>query len=145
MKNREIDRIKKERAIEDNATHWYKRIGSCNPNICGGACCRYACLSIKEKEEYHDIIFLRAQNVHSFKKVNKKVIRVEHVNCPHLKINGRCSLHGKKVQSYTCDVFPMHKSDGVYCVVKDYCSYRFVRVKNDKYKRRRKKTRSKRM
>ena len=139
MKNSKLNNIKKKRAEEYNESFWYKRIGKCNPQRCGGACCRYSTATNNKEEEYHDIVKRQdAGNIHSIKRYKNKEIIINNFICPYMTIDCKCSLHGKKKQPYTCDVFPMHHTDCTYQAIKKFCGYRFIRIKNNKYKYKRK-------
>lgn len=140
MKNLKLNKIKKERAEKNNNPSWMKRVGSCNPSKCGGACCRYTVSVLRNNEEYQNLIHSDKGGVmHSVKKIKDKELIVTNAVCPYMTMDCKCSMHGKKKQPYTCDVFPMHHTDGVYQAVKKLCGYRFVKVKNPKYKYKRKK------
>ena len=130
---RTLNKIKKDRAIKENKRFWFKRIGKCDPSICGGACCRYSVANHNTDAEYHNLITVPIPV--KIIKTKTKVLEVIAINCPNITIDGKCCLHGKKKQPYTCDVFPMHPEDGTYILVKKYCSYKFIKIKNDRYKR----------
>lgn len=136
MKNSKINKIKKERAEKDNHKFWFKRIGKCSPKICGGACCRFKTTWNYNDGEYHDSIReFRKDDVYLTKKIGKRELVIQHIICPHMTMDCKCKLHGKKKQPYTCDVFPMHPRDGTYKAVKKFCGYSFIKIQNKKYKK----------
>jgi len=52
--------------------------------------------------------------------------------CPQLIIKkGKflCKLHGKKSQPKECTVFPEEPDDEFYQAIKDFCGYKFKKVK----------------
>lgn len=129
MKNKIRNEIIRKRAIKEKNKYWWRRIGRCNPNKCGGACCRYAVTIEPSKKEYHDLIGANHKDVFEIKKVNKKDLIIKNAVCPNMTMDCKCKLHEKKEQPYTCDVFPMHPDDGTYLAVKKFCGYKFVKVK----------------
>ena len=136
MKNKKLNDILKNRAEEHNEKYWNKRVGKCDPTKCSSACCRFFTISSYSNDEYHDLASSSHKGtLYSIKKYKKKEVRIYHNNCKYMAINGRCKLHNKKKQPYTCNVFPMHIDDATYQIVKKYCGYKFVKIKNKKYKK----------
>ena len=64
----------------------------------------------------------------AIKKIKGESYIVSTFHCPEIKINSQCKLHGKKIQPYVCQHFPMVHDDGVYLYIKKYCGYKFDRV-----------------
>ena len=133
MINSTLNRMRKIDAIKNKRKFYWKRIGKCNPSKCGGACCRYSVLSYRD-HGYHDIIN-RGSGIYKIIKHKKETLSIIHAQCPNMRMDGRCKLHGKKSQPSVCEKFPMSRDDGVFIAVKKYCGFKFVKeVLYDKIK-----------
>ncbi len=129
MNNVDLNRILRNRAKETKRKFWWKRTGRCTPGKCGAACCRYTVSNQVEQSEYNRLLsYNLGTMVFGTKKIGKKQLVINNVVCPNMTMDCKCKLHGKKQQPYTCDIFPMHRDDGMYEVVKNYCGYKFVKV-----------------
>lgn len=129
MKNKIRNEIIRKRSIKDKKKFWWKRVGRCNPLKCGGACCRYYVNTGPSKKEYHDIMGVDHKNTFEIRRMGNKELIIKNAVCPNMTMDCKCKLHGNKNQPYTCDVFPMHPTDGTYLAVKKFCGYKFVKVK----------------
>lgn len=127
MTNKEINKIKIEIAKSEKKKYYYKRIGKCNPNKCGGACCRYVLANMFE-DSYHTKITNWVRQPMQTVKYGKTTYVVSAFHCPDIMISGRCRLHGTKRQSEICDKFPMNHDDAVYKYVKEICCYTFEKT-----------------
>ena len=146
MKNKIRNDIIKKRAIKDKKNFWWKRIGRCTFEKCGGACCRYKVITEPSNKEYHHLIDIENKDIFEIKKVGTRDLIIKNIVCPNMMMNCKCKLHGKKRQPYTCDVFPMHHHDGTYLAVKKYCGYKFIKEKvNDEKRGTKKDCRSQKM
>jgi len=104
------------------AAHGYfKRVGSCKPDLCGAACCRIVSGGGREHTRYMAAV-LGVRTVHYLKRAKTWWFEKP---CAQLK-GLLCGI--QKVKPAVCYQFPSTPSDGHYQVVRNVCSYRFVRI-----------------
>ena len=141
-KNKYVNEILKENFIKNNKKHYYVRTGSCNWKKCQSACCRFRHtgkikISGKNKElsykhQYHNDQGQEEQRICS----NGYEHKLSPFLCPSITFDGKCKLHNKRSQPYVCQYFPMVPDDGVYIALKHICGYKFKKIKNTKWKKK---------
>ena len=145
MENKKLNKERKDWAKKYNEKTYWLRTGRCNPSKCQSACCRYVIHSMRDSNETNEKYCLLQNSIHSIEinKITEGVHKghihiIKPFNCPNINICGGCKLHNKKEQPVVCDLFPHSPNDSVYDYVKEFCGYKFKRVKNPYYKRKRK-------
>lgn len=110
----------------------YKRVGTCQPDKCGGICCKLGMGIIASKKAKVDMkVYKKYWNWFGFKKVpygNKSYIVVPNVSCIKQDLRGKCTVHKNK--PLVCKEFPFSKNHWFYKICKKLgCTYDFVEVK----------------
>lgn len=137
--NNKVNKINQADAIKHNDKHYHIRSGKCDYVKCQSACCRFKVCGkqIKQKGIYSELNV--GGEKYSLKQVNGSMFYLASFLCPHIKVEGGCELHNKpRKQPYICQHFPMLPTDGMYMIVKHVCNYKFKKVKNIKYKKKKK-------
>ena len=139
-KNVYIIKLLKEDAIRNNNPFYFVRKGFCDYKKCQSACCRFT--HIGKNADYKKNYY----NLGQF--CDKQGVQIRNVNgidhfivprlCNHISFDGKCELHNKRNQPRICKYFPMHPTDSTYIILKNICGYKFYKVKNLKYKMKKK-------
>ena len=120
----------------------YVRSGKCDSSKCQSACFRFNVNGYYKnsghKKKYHQMSDYQYIQGIQVRVINRHLINLTPRLCPHIKIEGGCDLHNKRTQPRVCKYFPMSPDDGVYVAVKHVCGYKFKRVKNKNYKKKKK-------
>lgn len=98
------------------------RIGECQPDACGSACCRF--LYVFQQRMYPaERAFYEARGIPivSFP-TGDEALRIEH-RCQHLDDAGRCGVYGRPERPEACNAYPSHPFDLVGVTG---CTYSFV-------------------
>jgi len=121
----------------------YKRIGKCKN--CG-ICCLFKDKLIRVKKNSDSDKFYRKIGYNVIKEELKKSRSGKNYKinflgkisgCPHLMFDKgkfKCLLHGKKCQPQICKTYPNHPTQDYYEIFKDFCGYKFVKIKEKKIK-----------
>jgi len=136
-KNDYVNDLAKKCAEEDNNKHYWKRTGRCDYKKCQSACCRFHHMGGKK---VNGSILLKQHNYHEehtyVEKVSNGYIhQLKPFLCPSITFDGLCVLHNKRSQSRVCKYFPMSAKDKVWVALKHICSYKFEKIKNEKWKK----------
>lgn len=98
-----------------------ERIGICEPDGCGAACCRFVYSFQRLHPVEREFMVARGIPIVTFP-TGDEALRFEHT-CQHLTPEGRCGVYGKPERPEACGAYPSHPLD-LFGVVG--CSYRFV-------------------
>lgn len=98
-----------------------QRLGSCQPEGCGSACCRFVYVFQRMAPVEREFMVARGIPVVRFP-TGDEALRFEH-RCQHLTSEGRCGVYGTPERPAACDAYPSHPFD---LVGVDGCSYRFI-------------------
>lgn len=101
----------------------FRRYGKCKN--CG-ACCRVCCSGLWGNNKYSEFIQKDIKRVRGRGR-NRHYIKTD---CKNLTLNGKCKVFNRGLPS-VCAKFPMSPDDGVYMIVKDFCGFRFKKLKKD--------------
>lgn len=136
-KNKYVNNLLKEFVETNNIKYYHKRIGRCDWKKCQSACCRFHHTGMTKCK---GSIITKHANYH---KPEDEVHKVSngHIHtlipflCQSISFDGRCEIHNKRDQPRVCKYFPMTPYDNMFKCLEHICSYKFIKLKNKKYKK----------
>lgn len=101
----------------------YVRSGTCQPEGCGSACCRFLMMFPGMGEAERAFYEARGLPIIEFP-TGDLGLKIEH-RCQHLTDAGACAVYGTPQRPAVCDAYPTHPYD---LVAVEGCSYTFTRA-----------------
>jgi Fe-S-cluster containining protein len=102
----------------------YTRTGSCQPEQCGAACCRFFWLEVNPVylANADAAAWVRLHGIELVEHAGRTLARLP-LACTALDAQGRCSIYGQPERPAMCDAFPVTPASllGVEAV----CTYTF--------------------
>lgn len=103
----------------------YTRVGSCQPDQCGSACCKSLWLEVNPFYRTDPDVsnWVRLHGIEMVERDGRTLARVP-APCTALDTLGRCSLYGQPERPALCGAFPAAPAS--LAGVEDVCSYTFT-------------------
>lgn len=103
----------------------YRRLGSCEPALCGSACCQFILLEVNPIYlEQPDLAnWIRLHGITLVER-EKRVLAKIALPCTALSRQGHCELYGKSERPAICADFPV--TPLALLGINDVCTYTFA-------------------
>lgn len=104
-----------------------QRAGTCQPEQCGSACCRFLWLEVNPVylRDADTAVWVRLHGIDLIEREGRTLARVP-LACTALDAAGRCSLYGQPERPATCARFPV--TPAALLGVERLCTYTFTTV-----------------
>ena len=90
----------------------WQRSGTCQPNVCGSACCRFMWLAVDPQylQQADMLAWVRLHGIDVVEWAGWTMARIP-IPCTALDGEGRCSLYGMPERPTICSSFPVAPAD----------------------------------
>jgi Fe-S-cluster containining protein len=102
----------------------YQRHGSCEPALCGSACCTFILLEVNPiyLSDPDTAAWVRLHGIELVEREGRTLARIE-MRCTVLGESGRCLIYGQPERPQTCERFPMAPAS--LFMLENACTYSF--------------------
>lgn len=103
----------------------YQRLGSCEPKLCGSACCQFLTLEVNPiYAEQPDLVhWISLHGIELYEREKRVLARIS-IPCSALTTDGRCRLYGTDERPRVCADFPV--TPVALLGVEDVCTFTFT-------------------